>query len=516
MLLDLLLQRRAQLQAQLLEEADLDHLRVGRADPDVEAGVVAVRLQEVPADSRRQDAQIGHGDARRVERGDHRPLHHPAGAGRLTARDDAGAAVQCGPEGRGQPDDRLRREIDVDEARDAVLPEEPRRGARLPDHALVDLDAGLDLLVRVDPDARHDRALRPEHDLVADRGALMDADVRADVARPADDRALDDRAAADVRGRVDHRADGPRPLAEGQARREHGVRADRRLGRDPAVVADERRPFDALEVVDLDALPHPDVPAQADARDVQLHPLVERVEVRLPELVDRPDVLPVPVAHVPVEGAAHLEQEREELLREVERAVGGDVAEHLGLEHVDAGVDRVGEDLAPRRLLEEALDPALVVGDDDPELERVLDRLEPDRDRRVALAVELDEARQVDVTEGVAGDDERRLLEPAARETNRAGRAEWSLLDGVLDLDAEAGAVAEVAADRLRQERDRDDDLLEAVVAQELDDVLHARLADDRHHRLRLVRGQRPQTRALASRHDHGLHVFTSIRALRA
>ena len=46
--------------------------------------------------------------------------------------------------------------------------------------------------------------------------------------------------------------------------------------------------------------------------------------------------------------------------------------------------------------------------------------------------------------------------------------------------------------------------------AQQLEDVLHARLADDRHHRLRLVRGQRAQTRALAARHDDGLHaVFT-------
>src|SRR5207253_2920450 len=108
--------------------------------------------------------------------------------------------------------------------------------------------------------------------------------------------------------------------------------------------------------------------------------LVARVEVRLPVLVEVADVLPVALADVAVDRAAHLEQEREELLREVVRPVGRHVPQDLRLEHVDAGVDRVREDLAPGGLLEEALDPAVVVGDDDPELERVVDRLEADRD----------------------------------------------------------------------------------------------------------------------------------------
>src|ERR687888_1643170 len=46
-LLDLLLQRRRDLDARLLEEADLHHLGIGRARTDVETGVVAVRLQQV-------------------------------------------------------------------------------------------------------------------------------------------------------------------------------------------------------------------------------------------------------------------------------------------------------------------------------------------------------------------------------------------------------------------------------------------------------------------------------------
>ena len=141
------------------------------------------------------------------------------------------------------------------------------------------------------------------------------------------------------------------------------------------------------------------------------HLLVERVEVRLAVLVEVADVLPVAVADVAVDRPAHLEQQREELLREVVRPVGRDVLQHLRLEHVDAGVDRVGEHLPPRRLLEEALDAAVLVGDDDPELERVLDRLQPDRDRGALLLVELDDLAEVDVAERVARDDEERLVE---------------------------------------------------------------------------------------------------------
>ncbi len=147
---------------------------------------------------------------------------------------------------------------------------------------------------------------------------------------------------------------------------------------------------------------------------LQAHLLVERVEVRLPVLVDVPDVLPVALADVAVDRPAHLEQQREELLREVVGPVGRDVAQHLRLEHVDAGVDRVGEHLPPRRLLEEALDAAVLVGDDDPELERVLDRLQADRHGRALLPVELDDLAEVEVAERVAGDDEERVVEAVA------------------------------------------------------------------------------------------------------
>src|SRR5205085_3783287 len=277
---------------------------------------------------------------------------------------------------------------------------------------------------------------------------------------------------------------------------------------------EERGPLDVLEPLDVHPLPHPDVPAQADPGDVQLHALVERVEVRLPVLVEVADVLPVAVADVAVDRAAHLEQEWEELLREVVRPVGQHVTQDLRIEDVDARVDRVREDLAPGGLLEEPLDAPVLVGDDDPELERVVDRLEADRHGGAFLAVEGAELAEVDVAERVARDDEEGVVEAIARELDRARGAERRLLDRVLEPEPERLAAPEVAPDLLRQEGDGDDDVLEPVPAQELQDVLHARLADDRHHRLRLVRRQRAQARPLAAGHDDGFHAVTSLRAL--
>src|SRR5438270_636917 len=76
------------------------------------------------------------------------------------------------------------------------------------------------------------------------------------------------------------------------ARRQHRIRADRGGRRDTAVVPEVRRPLDLLQLGEVDPLPEPDVAADADAADVEAHALVERVEVRLPVLVEIADVLP--------------------------------------------------------------------------------------------------------------------------------------------------------------------------------------------------------------------------------
>ena len=272
-----------------------------------------------------QRLQVDDVDAGRVEAGHDRALDHAVRLAGLARGHDRRAALERRADRRAEPHRDLGRQIDVDEAGDRVAREQARRRARLPDQALVQLRPGLDLLVRVDPHVRIDHRLGSQRHLVADRDALVDAHVRADVALPSADRALDGRVAPDVRAGVDHAARDARVLAERDAGREHRVRPDDRVGCDAAVGADERRALDALDVVDLDPLPHPDVAAQLEAGNRQPHALVQRVEVRLPVLVEVADVLPVALADVPVQRPPHLEQQREQLLGEVVRAVLRDV-----------------------------------------------------------------------------------------------------------------------------------------------------------------------------------------------
>ena len=431
--------------------------------------------------------------------------------------DDRRAALELRAERHAETHRHLGRHVDVDRAGDAVAREERAHAARLPHEVLADLRAGLDRLVRVDAHLGPDQGLLADDALVAERRALVDADARAQVAVAPDGRAAHGRVRADVRAAVDHRALHGRAGLDGDVGAEHGVRPDLGSVLDRRVGAEEGRPLDHVDRRQRHALAEPDVLLQAHAGHVDADEAVEHVLVRLAELLDRPDVLPVAMLgdDVAVERRALGEQLGEELLGEVVGLALRDAVEQLGLDHVHAGVDRVGEDLAPRRLLEEALDPALLVGDHDAELERVVDRLQRERRERAALAVERDDLAEIEVAERVARDHDERLGQVLARVLHRAGGAERLLLDRVLDAHAEGAAVPEVAADHLRHERERHHDVVDAVAMHELDDVLDARLAADRHHRLGLVRGQRTQARPLSSGHHdcaHQVPLLTSMR----
>ena len=139
---------------------------------------------------------------------------------------------------------------------------------------------------------------------------------------------------------------------------------------------------------------------------------VEHVLVRLAVLLERPDVLPVrgPRARRSRTAARPLEQLAGRAAWRSRTARPRGRGEQLGLDHVDAGVDRVREDLAPGRLLQESLDAALLVGDHDAELERVVDRLERERREGAPLAVERDDLGEVEVAEGVTGDHDEGLV----------------------------------------------------------------------------------------------------------
>ena len=67
---------------------------------------------------------------------------------------------------------------------------------RLPDETLEQVRSTSTSLYGVDAHAGHDDALGADHDLVADRDAVVETRVRPDVAGAAEDRTLDERAAS--------------------------------------------------------------------------------------------------------------------------------------------------------------------------------------------------------------------------------------------------------------------------------------------------------------------------------
>ena len=92
-------------------------------------------------------------------------------------------------------------------------------------------------------------------------------------------------------------------------------------------------------------------------------------------------------------------------------------------------------------------------------------------------------AREVDVGERVAGDDqERAVVEEVGAVAHAAGGAEQL---GLLAVD---DPVAEVVADRVREVVEVRDDLVVAVAVEQVDDVRHHGPVEHRHHRLRRSR----------------------------
>ena len=212
---------------------------------------------------------------------------------------------------------------------------------------------------------------------------------------------------------------------------------------------------------------------------------LEHVGLGLHIALVRADVLPVALGDVAVDRLAFLHQLREDVAGPVDGGVGLDVVEDLGLHHVDAGVHRVGEDLAPGRLLQEALDLAFFVHDGDAEFQRVRDPGQADRDQCALFLVEVDQVGEVEVGEGVTGDDQEGIvLQRLLGVLHASGGTEWLLLVGIGELHPELFAVAEVVLDEGGEELDGDHGLVEPMPLEQPQHVLHDRPVGHRQERL--------------------------------
>jgi len=259
-------------------------------------------------------------------------------------------------------------------------------------------------------------------------------------------------------------------------------------------------------VPQLDVLADPNVPIPPLAGDLDVDPALQRVPVGLVIGLDVADVAPVAGRQVPEEGHPTPKHLGEDVAAPIDDGGRWQEIEHLRLENVDAGVDLVGEDLTPGGLFQEPVDGAVGVSDHHPELQRARDRGQDDGRRRHMFAVKGDRLGQVDVGQGVAADDDKGLVQVGLRVLDAPGRPQRRILHDVGDVHPEVRAVTKVVPNRGAQVLERDHHIADAMLAQQAEDVLHHRLADDRHQGLRQPARQRPQPGPLATRHDHCFH----------
>ena len=260
---------------------------------------------------------------------------------------------------------------------------------------------------------------------------------------------------------------------------EHRELAQLRTRLDFGVVPDVEGAFEDRFRVDFGAFRHPDAGGHFKAVDFDVDFAGEHVGLGAQVAFVGAHVLPVAVGDVAVERGAGFEEFREDVAGPVDVLAGCDMVQDLGLHDVDAGVDGVGEHLAPGGFLQEPLDAPVVVDDDDAELEGVGDPFETDGHQGTVLPVEPDHVGQVDVGERVTGDDDERLAPQVLFGVLDTARGpERHFFGDVAQAHAEFFTVAEVVADQGGEELHGDDRVLKPVSLQQPEHVLHDRPVD--------------------------------------
>jgi hypothetical protein len=184
------------------------------------------------------------------------------------------------------------------------------------------------------------------------------------------------------------------------------------------------------------------------AGNLNAHRAGQRIVVGLLVLLQVSYIAPVVGCDEAEERLAVAQHERKDILGEVVTLPGFHVLEDFRFEHVDAGVDGIGEHFAPRRLLKKAGDAGRVVGDDHAELQRIRHALQRDRALRPVPFVKREECAEIHIGQCVAGDDDEALARQVLfGELDGACGSERRILDDVVHLDAHLRTVAEIVLD---------------------------------------------------------------------
>ena len=327
-----------------------------------------------------------------------------------------------------------------------------------------------------------------------------------------DDAALDLGVRADDDAGLDHRFEDRRPFSDHRAGAEHGQRADPGAGLDARVLADVARRHDARPGVDVGRRGDVQILLAQHVGHRRVDGALEDIEVGLQVALGGADVAPVATVHVAVQ-RARLGQPREHAALDAEQAPSRDHLEHLVLQHVHARVDE-RRALPLARLLQEAGDAAVVTQLDEAVSPGILDRGQEDRAHAALAGVQRRERREVDVAQDVAVEHvETAVVELVGAVRDGSRRAQRFGLDGVVDVQTVAGAVADLRLDGCGKIAGGEDRALHAVPREIVEDVGDEGALDDRGHGLRHARRDGAQARALATDEDDCLGGGVATRA---
>src|SRR5688572_2508925 len=324
-----------------------------------------------------------------------------------------------------------------------------------------------------------------------------------------DDGTVHHGALADPRVRPDDGIAELRVFLDQRTSPEHGIGADLRALLHVHAGVDEARSFERRAVVDARlARHHRPRPIDRSAGEHAARKLaVEHVAVYLHVLLRRADVDPVAAIDVGDEAFAAFDQRWEVGAFDRVRHVLGNPIEGVGLEHVDAGVDRVAGDLIGTRLFEEPPDPAIRFAFDETVGGGVIDRRQHNRRLGLAFAMEADHGSQVDAGHDVAVEDHDGVGDALRGIADGAAGTERRRFDDVANTHAGAGAIAKDLLDAPRLVVETENDLVDFRKSpEEIDLIVQKGAIENRDDRLWCVECQRTQPRAFAPGEQNGLH----------
>ena len=221
------------------------------------------------------------------------------------------------------------------------------------------------------------------------------------------------------------------------------------------------------------------------------------------------DITPVSLGGIAEQCTIVFQHQREKILGKIEVFTFRNVGENFRLQYVNAGVDGVGDDLAPARLFQELGNALRFVGDNNAELERILDRGQGDGGFCLVAGMEINSFSQVEVGQQISADNKERLVQIFLGSLYRPGGSKILQRRNVGDFDPEIGAVSKEVFDNERLVVKQHYQVGDIVLFQEFHDMQHDRAVEQRNHRFGKAAGKWLNSGPEPAGHDDGFHVIS-------